>query len=55
MKYEEVYLKSYESIKDCKTNIRDYLNSYNNERIHQSLEYRTPFEVHYGVVQSKVC
>lgn len=54
LKYEEVYLKSYESIKDCKTSIGDYINSYNNERIHQSLDYHTPCEVHCGVVGRKV-
>lgn len=54
LKYEEVYLKSYESIKDCKESIKEYLNSYNNERIHQSLGYKTPVEVHYGVEGKKV-
>lgn len=49
LKYEEVYLKSYESIKECKSNIREYLCFYNNERIHQSLDYNTPSEIHYGV------
>lgn len=54
LKYEEVYLKSYESAKECKSNIRDYLRFYNNERIHQSLDYHTPSEVHYGIDNNMV-
>ena len=45
MKYEEVYLKAYESVGDAKTGLGAYLGFYNDERLHQSLEYQTPCQV----------
>ena len=45
MKYEEVYLKAYESVAEAKAGIGQYLRFYNNERPHQALEYRTPAQV----------
>lgn len=48
LKYEEVYLKSYENIKSAKMQISKYIKYYNQERPHQSLEYQTPDEVYWG-------
>lgn len=48
LKYEEVYLKVYESPKDARRNIARYIEYYNSERPHQSLGYRTPAEVYYS-------
>jgi len=45
VKYEEVYLKAYESVAEARTGIGAYLKFYNNERPHQALEYRTPAQV----------
>ena len=45
VKYEEVYLKAYESVADARAAMGQYLEFYNNERPHQSLGYRTPREV----------
>lgn len=42
VKYEEVYLKSYENLEDARNNLADYFKFYNNERLHQSLDYKTP-------------
>jgi putative transposase len=47
LKYEEVYLNSYDDIRDAKNNIDNYIKYYNKERPHQSLGYKTPFEVYY--------
>ena len=44
VKYEEVYLKAYESVAEAKGGIGDYMRFYNRERLHQSLGYRTPQE-----------
>lgn len=49
VKYEEVYLKDYQSVKDAYDGLRQYLYFYNNERIHQSLGYQTPVKVHFGM------
>lgn len=48
VKYEEVYLKDYSGVRDAKNSLRRYFDFYNNDRPHQSLEYRTPSEVYYG-------
>ena len=48
VKYEEIYLKNYESVMEAKEQINAYMNFYNNERIHQSLNYKTPKEVYFG-------
>ena len=48
LKYEEVYLKSYESMKEARESIGSYIKFYNEERPHQSLGYKTPNEVHWA-------
>lgn len=48
IKYEEVYLKSYESPKDARQSLTDYVSFYNCERLHQSLEYKTPEEIYFA-------
>jgi putative transposase len=47
VKYEEVYLFDYEDSKDVRNRLGAYLNFYNKERVHQSLEYQTPEEVYF--------
>ena len=48
LKYEEVYLKDYQSVKDAKESLRQYFAFYNNERPHQSLNYSSPAAVYYA-------
>ncbi len=48
VKYEDVYLRSYETPREARAGIGRYLHYYNNERPHQSLGYRTPLEVYLG-------
>ncbi len=45
VKYEEVYLKAYESVGEAKAGLGTYLDFYNDERLHQSLGYQTPYQV----------
>ncbi|WP_293653299.1 IS3 family transposase [Thiolapillus sp.] len=47
VKYEEVYLKAYDSIGEARASLGDYFTFYNAERRHQSLERRTPDSVYY--------
>lgn len=46
VKYEDIYLKEYATGADCQKGLRSYFNFYCHERPHQSLDYRTPWEVH---------
>ncbi len=46
LKYEDIYLRSYESMVELHQGIERYFTFYNTERLHQSLEYRTPEEMH---------
>lgn len=48
LKYEEVYLKHYEKVSECKEGIAEYMKFYNYKRVHQSLSYRVPSEVYQG-------
>jgi len=48
IKYEEVYLKSYETVMEAKQQIGEYINFYNYERFHQSLKSRKPAEIYFG-------
>jgi putative transposase len=46
IKYEEVYLKEYESPRQARNELTAYLKFYNEKRLHQSLDYCTPAEVY---------
>jgi putative transposase len=42
LKYEEVYLKDYETVTEARAGIARWFQFYNHQRPHQSLNYRTP-------------
>ena len=48
LKYEEVFLKAYGSVAEARRGIGAWLSFYNDERPHQTFDYRTPFEVYTG-------
>ena len=50
VKYEEVYLKAYESMADARQSLRDYFEFYNQSRKHQTLK-ATPDRVYYESVE----
>lgn len=52
VKYEEVYLKAYQDGREARISLGRYFRFYNTERPHQSLDYRTPAEVHVGAVKN---
>lgn len=47
VKYEEVYLKDYKTVREAESGLRKYFEFYNSERLHQSLEYKTPATLHF--------
>jgi putative transposase len=42
VKYEDVYLRGYETVRELERGLGAYFAFYNGERSHQSLEYKTP-------------
>ena len=48
VKHEEVYLHDYQSPREARHSLGEYLDTYNNYRVHQALEYKTPREVYFG-------
>jgi len=46
-KYEEVFLREYEDIHEAREGLSRYFELYNNERLHQSLDYRIPSFVYF--------
>lgn len=47
VKYEEVNLKDYQSVPEAITGLKRYFVFYNQERLHQALDYQTPAAVHW--------
>ena len=47
LKYENIFIHDYKSVTELKYGISKYMQFYNTERFHQSLEYKTPDEVYY--------
>ena len=48
IKYEEVYLRAYESVSEARASIGRYLTFYNGQRPHSSLDRRTPDQAYFN-------
>jgi putative transposase len=48
LKYEEVYLRAYDSVREARTSIGRYLDFYNGRRPHSSLDRRTPDQAYFN-------
>jgi putative transposase len=46
VKYEDLYLHDYQTLGEAPRGLGRYFRFYNHQRVHQSLDYRTPAEVH---------
>lgn len=51
VKYDNIYVQEYETLKDARRGLKTYFDLYNTERIHQSLGYKTPWEVYTGEIE----
>lgn len=52
VKYEEVYLRDYQSFDDAHESLSQYFNLYNTRRLHSSLNYQTPQKVYFSKVEN---
>ena len=52
VKYERVYLRAYDSVSAARTDVAKYLDEFNKERPHSSLEDATPDEFYYAHLPS---
>jgi putative transposase len=53
VKYEDIYIQGYEAVPELYRGLARYFAFYNDERLHQSLDYRTPAAVYRGVGAEK--
>jgi putative transposase len=54
VKYEEVYLKAYDSVAEARSSIRCYMEFYNDRRPHSALDRRTPDQAYYASLPHRV-
>lgn len=52
VKYEEVYLKEYQSVKELRRALKKYFDFYNHQRPHQSFNAKTPAEIYFNQVNT---
>jgi putative transposase len=48
VKYECIYLRDFDTVSSLRAALEEYLDYYNNMRLHQSLSYKVPREIHCG-------
>ena len=53
LKYEEVYPRSYTTLKEARAHIEKYIDLYNGQRLHAALDYKTPDEVYFNTKVSE--
>jgi putative transposase len=54
VKYEDIYIKDYERVPELESGLTAYFRFYDEDRPHQSLDYRTPGEVYRAGVRARL-
>lgn len=54
IKYENIYIKGYETMREAECGIADYIEFYNTERPHSWLDYETPDHTYNGLTDVKI-
>jgi putative transposase len=54
VKYEDIYIKEYELVPDLVSGLTAYFRFYDEDRPHQSLDYRTPGEVYRAGIRARL-
>lgn len=49
VKYENVYIYDYQQVAEARGGLRQYFEIYDFKRLHESLDYRTPWEIYSGI------
>jgi putative transposase len=47
IKYEDIFIKSYQTLLEAKVGIAKFIKHYNEHRLHQALNYKTPAQIYY--------
>jgi len=47
IKYEDIHLKQYQTMKEARTGIGNFINHYNHKRPHQALNYARPADLYF--------
>lgn len=50
VKYEDVYIRGYQTVGECRTGLEDFFLRYNTRREHSSLDYHYPMDIYIGKV-----
>ena len=53
VKYENIYLNDYQDIPEARHGLKNYFEFYNNERFHQALKYKTPWQVYSSTMSQR--
>lgn len=51
VKYEDLYLKDYQTVPALEGGLGQYFGFYNHQRLHEALAYHTPAEIHFRAGQ----
>ena len=51
LKQEDIYIKGYETVTECRQGLEAYLARYNDVRLHSSLGWNTPSDVYFKKVR----
>lgn len=54
VKYEDIYLKEYETVAELLAGLKAYFHYYNHERPHSSLSDKTPAEAYFGTAAIRI-
>jgi len=50
VKYDDIYIRGYETIRECRVGLAEYFDRYNTRRAHSSIEDHCPEEIYLGKV-----
>jgi putative transposase len=53
LKYEEIYLRNYQTVPEAIRRLGAYFTFYNSERLHQALNYQTPEAVYRNLARAR--